>query len=68
MNLIIEVVHIVLWKLRRPSVLTSTPTEEVLAKAKEAISALKSVPGPETVGDLYASSNFIIIRGRKGGG
>lgn len=44
-----EIVHIVLWKLKRPSALTSTSTEEVLAKAKEAINALKNVPGPESV-------------------
>ncbi|AAW45866.1 hypothetical protein CNBJ1350 [Cryptococcus deneoformans B-3501A] len=44
-----KIVHIVLWKLKRPSALTSTSTEEVLAKAKEAINALKNVPGPESV-------------------
>ncbi|ORY34006.1 hypothetical protein BCR39DRAFT_518103 [Naematelia encephala] len=44
-----KVVHIVLWKLRRPSLLTSTSTEDALAQAKKAISALKTVPGPETL-------------------
>ncbi|RSH87382.1 hypothetical protein EHS25_003291 [Saitozyma podzolica] len=44
-----KVIHIVLWKLKRPSILTSTSTEEVLAQAKQAISALKNVPGPETM-------------------
>ncbi|ODO07837.1 hypothetical protein I350_03416 [Cryptococcus amylolentus CBS 6273] len=44
-----KIVHIVLWKLKRPSVLTSTSTEQVFAEAKKAISALKDVPGPETL-------------------
>lgn len=45
----VEIAHVVLWKLKRPSALTNTSTEEVLAKAKEAINALKNVPGPESV-------------------
>ncbi|WVQ79867.1 hypothetical protein IAT38_001967 [Cryptococcus sp. DSM 104549] len=44
---LLEIVHIVLWKLKRPTVLTSTPVEEVLAQAKKSIAALKDVPGPE---------------------
>lgn len=39
-----EVVHIVLWKLRR-----SAGSADALASAKQAISALKTVPGPEVV-------------------
>lgn len=44
-----EVVHIVLWKLKRPSGLTGPAAEEALAKAKAAIANLKNVPGPDTV-------------------
>jgi hypothetical protein len=48
-NHIPEVVHIVLWKLKRPSGLTGPAAEEALSKAKAAIANLKNVPGPETV-------------------
>ncbi|KAK4687843.1 hypothetical protein P7C73_g2268, partial [Tremellales sp. Uapishka_1] len=53
-----KIVHIVLWKLKRPSILTSTSTEEVLLQAKAAIDALKKVPGPETVG-LFVSARLV---------
>ncbi|CAD6572739.1 MAG: hypothetical protein TREMPRED_000614 [Tremellales sp. Tagirdzhanova-0007] len=42
-----KIVHIVLWKIKRPPAASSKPIEEVLAQARQAISALKSVPGPE---------------------
>jgi hypothetical protein len=38
-----EVVHIVLWKLKKPT----TGMADAIAQAKHAISALKQVPGPE---------------------
>lgn len=38
-----EVIHIVLWKLRK------TASEEALVQAKQSIAALKTVPGPEKV-------------------
>lgn len=49
-----------LWKLRRPSILTSTSTEDVLAQAKQAISALKTVPGPEVVRPQLKSSRALL--------
>lgn len=44
-----EIVHIVLWRLKKPGLLTSTSTEDALAQAKKAIGALKQVPGPEVM-------------------
>lgn len=44
-----EIVHIVLWRLKKPGLLTSTSTEDALAQAKRAIGALKQVPGPEVM-------------------
>ncbi|KAK8847588.1 hypothetical protein IAR55_005447 [Kwoniella newhampshirensis] len=45
-----KIVHIVLWKLRRPSSSSSSSisgAEDVFAQAKSAIANLKNVPGPE---------------------
>jgi len=38
-----KIIHIVLWKLKKPPVVS----EEAVIKAKQAITALKTVPGPE---------------------
>ena len=54
-----EIVHIVLWKIKRPPAASSKPIEEVLAQARQAISALKSVPGPEYV---RVPSNYCLNR------
>lgn len=48
-RLIAEIVHIVLWKLKRPSGLSGSAAEEALSKAKAAIGNLRGVPGPESV-------------------
>jgi hypothetical protein len=45
----LEIVHIVLWKLKRPTGLSGAAAEDALVKAKAAIANLKTVPGPETV-------------------
>lgn len=46
-----EVVHIVLWKLKRPAGVTGAAAEDALNKARSAIANLKNVPGPEIVSD-----------------
>ena len=43
-----EIVHVVLWKLKRPTSM-STSIEDV----KQAINALKKVPGPESVSSKH---------------
>jgi hypothetical protein len=43
LGLIAEIVHIVLWKLK------AAASEEAANAAKQAIAALKTVPGPEQV-------------------
>ncbi|WVO16684.1 hypothetical protein L204_104364 [Cryptococcus depauperatus] len=57
-----KIVHIVLWKLKRPSALSSVSAEEFLAQAKTAIGALKNVPGPE-----YMHLGSTLIDGRAKG-
>jgi hypothetical protein len=59
-----EIVHIVMWKLKRPGLLTSTSTEDALAQAKKSIAKLKSVPGPEIVGQILNVSHDLIILGQ----
>lgn len=53
-----EIVHIVLWKLKRPAGLSGAAAEEALNKAKSAIAKLKEVPGPETASHLLCLSDL----------